>query len=468
MTKGSFKLLGRRYVTFLGFFRPPSGSAGPTCPDISGRYYNARFMLSTVVLGAALYGGGTGCGFARRTFAHQEHSQGNRAQSASAVLRLEWQKDLVPRKNFEYFGQEWAAPLHLPNGDIVAATSLGDLIRFGENGEEISRTRLNAGVTTSFIYERIDGSPKYSATANQSHLKNELSDAGRLFFGTSAGLFVGYDLSSNTTIWSYDTKSVLRGKPLVFSDLVIFSTGQNQVIALEKSTGKWRWQYAADPPDRYSVDGFASVVMASKMGRGGNSQPVETPPYIFTGFSDGSVVALDARSGKLIWKADLRGDSEDFYDVDTTPVIRNDRLYVANYATGVYALANDTGEIIWKNDDLLSVSQFVDLGTRGAFREDNGFVALSAKAGVFRVSRGGEVSWVVRSSIGIPATGAAAIDDILLIGGTSSGLHAISQHDGQLLQYFDPRGGIHAAISLSGRHVSVLTNKGRLLSFAVQ
>jgi len=388
----------------------------------------------------------TGCAF----LGFQTDSGSVRTQPASAILRLNWQKDLVPHLNFEYFGHEWAGTAYLSNGDIVAGTSLGDLVRFSSAGQERSRTRLSAGVTTDILKDDANG---------------QLAPNGRsetLFFGMSSGAFVRYDLSAQSVTWSFDTKAVLRGRPIISGGLIIFTTSLNQVIALEKSTGKWRWQYDGVRPERYCVDGFASIAI-DRQAPGDPTQPSK----IYTGFSNGEVVALDPQVGKVAWKADLRGEAEGFFDVDTTPIVRSDRVYVGNYATGVFALSGETGDILWKNTDAISVTRLVDLGVSGSFDEDNGFLALSAKAGVFRISEGGEVSWVVRSSIGIPSTGSVAVDDVVIIGGSTTGLHAISQHDGQLLQYFDPRGGIHANISVSGRHISTITNKGRLLSFSM-
>ncbi len=78
------------------------------------------------------------------------------------------------------------------------------------------------------------------------------------------------------------------------------------------------------------------------------SQPAVTPEAIFTGSQDGRVYALDTQTGCQWWSfvADAEVRSAPTLGVDAAG--RVERLYFGDFAANVYALDAHTGRLIWK------------------------------------------------------------------------------------------------------------------------
>lgn len=103
--------------------------------------------------------------------------------------------------------------------------------------------------------------------------------------------------------WHYDiaTPGSNFTAPIAVGGVVYFAGGQAIVHALDARTGKLLWQYDPKVMERAGAEirgAWGSRGMAYANGR------------VFVGTMDGRLIALDARSGKLVWSAQTttRGD----------------------------------------------------------------------------------------------------------------------------------------------------------------
>jgi outer membrane protein assembly factor BamB len=159
----------------------------------------------------------------------------------------------------------------------------------------------------------------------------------------------------------YAPPSVWRGRVYIYDR----AGKESRLRALELKTGKplWSFSHAADYVDSYGYDG------------GPRTSPVIADGRVFSYSAEGCLHALDAVSGKLLWKRSLNqefGVVQNFFGVGSTPVAHGKRLLVqvggsppgsdptdfpglkAN-GSGVVALDQATGETVWKaGDDLAS------------------------------------------------------------------------------------------------------------------
>src|SRR5690606_18123747 len=97
--------------------------------------------------------------------------------------------------------------------------------------------------------------------------------------------------------------------------LVLFSNEADQVYALDADTGKYRWQYKGETPDEYTLRGHAGVAVSDGL--------------VFTGFANGTMVALRQATGSVAWLTSLKGEGERFVDMDSTPVVAGDTIYAS-------------------------------------------------------------------------------------------------------------------------------------------
>lgn len=157
-------------------------------------------------------------------------------------------------------------------------------------------------------------------------------DAQRLYAGTVSGAIFALDPVTGAVQWRYYTGHEILGRPVRLKDQLLFTTANNQLYAVKAATGGWVWQYnGGDDPD-LSIRGVAGIAL------NGNDA--------YTGFSNGSVVRLDTVTGKPVWTQRWREESR-FNDVDATPVLLNDKIYVVVYGSRLLCLRAADGSLVW-------------------------------------------------------------------------------------------------------------------------
>jgi PQQ-dependent dehydrogenase (methanol/ethanol family) len=122
------------------------------------------------------------------------------------------------------------------------------------------------------------------------------------------------------------------------------STGPKYVFALDAKTGAVKWKYEPELPNDY----FATVCC------GLDSRGVAyANGKLFVGRLDAKLVALDANTGKELWKVTVV-DYKKGHAITSPPLLYKD-LVVTGYAGGEYgirgavqAYKQATGELVWK------------------------------------------------------------------------------------------------------------------------
>jgi polyvinyl alcohol dehydrogenase (cytochrome) len=110
-----------------------------------------------------------------------------------------------------------------------------------------------------------------------------------------------------------------RGTPVVTSQ-AIFATLKFHVVAIDRSSGCEYWRYSPFAPDADPIKyGFRSIYLLNE----GNGNPA----ILYAGDRNGNVHAIDAKSGKLIWKK-LLGTDRDNHMITGTPIAGNGKLFV--------------------------------------------------------------------------------------------------------------------------------------------
>ncbi|MCP4004266.1 MAG: PQQ-dependent dehydrogenase, methanol/ethanol family [bacterium] len=146
--------------------------------------------------------------------------------------------------------------------------------------------------------------------------------------------------------WSYatGTKRGLEATPIVI-DGVMYATGSWSVVfALDAATGKELWRFDPKVPKAKGRDACCDVVnrgVAVHEGR------------VFVGTIDGRLIALDAFSGNLMWET-LTTDPEQAYTITAAPRVVKGKVIIGNggaeFGVRGYFSAYDarTGELVWR------------------------------------------------------------------------------------------------------------------------
>lgn len=106
-----------------------------------------------------------------------------------------------------------------------------------------------------------------------------------------------------------------EGSILEYQGTLYVTDGDSDVYAIDATSGKILWKY--HPTFRYKVSFGLFVNRGAGMGNG----------MIFEGLLDGSVVALNQLTGKPVWRVQL-ADSEDGYSFTAAPVFYNGNVVI--------------------------------------------------------------------------------------------------------------------------------------------
>jgi polyvinyl alcohol dehydrogenase (cytochrome) len=154
--------------------------------------------------------------------------------------------------------------------------------------------------------------------------------SGRVFVGSDNGFVYSLDAKTGCVYWSFENGSIVRNALTVgpisgqgsSRYAVYFGDGRANVFALDAQTGKLLWKTKADPHF------IARITAGAKLYGGKLFVPVSSSEEFSSGHPDysccssrGSVVALDANTGKEIWKAWVVPDEPKPYKTQSNGVV---------------------------------------------------------------------------------------------------------------------------------------------------
>jgi outer membrane protein assembly factor BamB len=274
---------------------------------------------------------------------------------------------------------------------------------------------------------------------------------GRLYLPTFAGQLVALDPSSGRVLWRYDSGRCAWASPAVASGLV-FQTfllrppcrpdthGRGELVALDARTGAMRWRAALPATE---------------------SSPLVADGLVWIGDWAGHVSAFSARTGRLRWT--FQADAA----VKSSPALAGGQLYVATYGGRLYALDPWTGNELWH------ASVQPRLGGHGRFYSTPAVaherVYLGSTDGKVYAygARSGRLRWSF--STGGYVYGSPAVwNDLVLIGSYDHRFYALDAATGAVRWSFDAGGRISGSATVLGDVVYVSTLAERTFALAVR
>jgi polyvinyl alcohol dehydrogenase (cytochrome) len=183
--------------------------------------------------------------------------------------------------------------------------------------------------------------------------------SGRVFVGGDNGFVYSLDAATGCVYWSFENGSIVRNAltigPITGQGsaryAVYFGDGHANVYALDAQNGKLLWKTKVDPHF------VARITAGARFYNGKLIVPVSSSEEFSSGHPDypcctsrGSVVALDANTGKQIWKAWVVPDEPKPYKTQANGVV----------------LYKPAGGSVWNSPTIDPVRQAVYFGTGDA------------------------------------------------------------------------------------------------------
>lgn len=163
-------------------------------------------------------------------------------------------------------------------------------------------------------------------------------------FGSSDGVFRCIGAQDGRLLWKFQARSSVLASPVIKNETVYFHASDDRVYALSLNTGEKKWIY-----HRGTYQTVAPrVTSSSAFGNG----------FLYTLFSDGFVVCLEASTGREVWSKRVVANFDSSFRTRRTPLVSANMVYLIDAENSVVALDAATGETK-KTYDAIKVYDFV-------------------------------------------------------------------------------------------------------------
>ncbi|MCZ7402722.1 MAG: PQQ-binding-like beta-propeller repeat protein [Candidatus Methanoperedens sp.] len=265
-------------------------------------------------------------------FKNDVSHSGYTTDAVNPPLTLKWTKDL---------GFETDSSPVIVNDVLYIGTAFGISALDAKTGQELWKYHTDGfvksvpAVSNGVVYIGADDKKFYAIDAkdgtliwmNDTALNGYTASAavvGNLVYAIPKdGTFYAFDSSNGKIVWSTLVGKIAESSPAIGEGIIAFGSDGGTIIALDAVTGKEKWIY----------DAGVSDIMSS---------PVIADGAIFIGSNDGSVYAITADKGALKWKFST-GDN-----VESSPSVKNGVVYFGSQDSNFFAVDEGTGQLKWK------------------------------------------------------------------------------------------------------------------------
>lgn len=331
--------------------------------------------------------------------------------------------------------------------------SIGDVFTDADNSEPPAElTEYQPEIKLEILWDESDSDGNDDLALNLVPAVAE----GRIIIADREGLIQARSLLDGELFWEVDTELPISSGPVIDNDLLFVGTSKADVLALNTVTGEGVWKSrvssevmalpvvveetliirSADGYDIALNRGDGTEIWAVEhtipaLSVRGEGAPVVIGDIVIIGYANGKLIALGAEDGAHIWETSIaiprgRSEVERITDLNGTPILSDDMIFVSSYKSGVNAVTPVDGEVIWRNELL---SSFQGLSA------DYSYLYLSdASSDVWQLDqRNGASYWKQTDLHQRRLTMPAVYGDYVVVGDFEGYLHWLSKTDGRLL-----------------------------------
>ena len=290
-----------------------------------------------------------------------------------------------------------------------------------------------------------------------------LLDSGTLYVSMMDGSVLALDAASGRTRWRATTGGYCHSSPVRAGDLIIVGSADAHVYAFDAASGTQRWRFATKGPV-YASAAVASGVVAIASGDGSvyginladgtqrwqfqlpaspsafaQSPAATDGARFFIGAWDRNVYALDAGTGREVWRY-LSTPSTFYYSAAiTAPAVANGRLYIASNDNVLHAIDAAAGTLVWKQTTTGDKFGYSSPTIAG----DRIYIGCLGDKGEVRcvAADDGRELWATATGATIYESSPALAGDYIAIGSVNGTLWLLDRRDGRIVdQYRFPPG----------------------------
>jgi outer membrane protein assembly factor BamB len=273
-------------------------------------------------------------------------------------------------------------------------------------------------------------------------------------------LHTGYSISTapqtNQTVWRYTTGGSVMSSPAVVNGTVYVGSNDDNVYALNASTGARIWSYATSAQvfSSPAVDGgvvyvgsvddsvyalnatTGAYLWSYRTGGAIQSSPAVAYGLVYVGSSDNNIYALNTSDGRVVWNYTTG------WWVTSSPAVAEGRVYIGSWDLSVYAFDALNGSLLWN----------VRIGCEGSSPAVvNGTVYIgSADGNVYALNAStGTNIWAYPTGLWVQSS-PAVTNGIVYVGSSDNETYALNAATGTLVWSFKTQGYVFSSPAVAG------------------
>ncbi|MBU2877885.1 outer membrane protein assembly factor BamB [Aliiglaciecola sp. 2_MG-2023] len=275
-----------------------------------------------------------------------------------------------------------------------------------------------------------------------------------VYLGSENGEVFALDANTGETKWVTKVRGEIIASPAVDENVVLVNTGSGTLFALDANTGEQLWMFESDVP-ALSLRGI--------------SAPVAVNGGALVGTATGKLVVNILGSGQTAWEQTISAPSgatelERIVDIDSQPLVVGPNVYVISFDGTLAAVELRSGRIIWKRE----YNSYRRLGIDG-----NSLFVTDKNSNIYSIDRRNGVElWSQGGLKKRNLTSPESIGNYLVVGDKYGFLHWLDKTDGTIVSRMDVGGddedeGIYVAPVAFGDKIYTQTRDGELIAIAV-
>ena len=214
-------------------------------------------------------------------------------------------------------------------------------------------------------------------TEEEAVIAGGLAHDGNILYVTSGyNEVLSLNPANGEVYWRTNISAPSRAAPTIHNGRVFVNCMNNNIVALDASSGKILWEY----------EGIGETT-----GLLGAASPAVDDDMVIAGFASGDLVALQVQNGSVIWRDNLAGALRftgmgGLSDIRGLPVIYGDIALAISYGNKIIALDKRNGTRLWQQAIGGTETPWVSGNTIFVLSTDHKLYALDI--------RSGEIIWV--------------------------------------------------------------------------
>ncbi|WP_157981837.1 outer membrane protein assembly factor BamB [Aliidiomarina soli] len=351
-------------------------------------------------------------------------------------VNVAWKANVGPGSDEHY---SRLTPVY-DDGVVFAAERHGNVVALNaDNGRRLWRQNLTPA--TGFSLWRLFRKGPPAKLAGGLTL-----DGDTLYVGNESGMLYAINKDNGEIQWQSQLEGEVISAPAVGEGYVVLHLGNGMVVGLNAADGEEQWRHEEEVP---------ALTLR------GSSSPVISAGGVILGTNNGRAAVLVLESGQMAWDERVAtpsggSDLERIVDIDATPVVRGDQVYMLAFNGELVALQLRTGEVVWRRDYQ---------GHRTPQVAGSRIFLTTSESHVVAVDRlSGNERWRLADLYGRSLTEPAVLSGQLVVADRFGFVHWLDRDSGQIIGRYEANDPIQVAPIRAGDKVIVMTIDGRLVA----